>query len=237
MKEMKKEAMLYGTVIQQMSRTTAALCLGAALLLPVSAAAAVMPGSIAIYSDGSVEKLLSRANGKEVWQDSRYRRLTRSSNPLLPVLSRESLGGERNYSHFLRSGDPDMLLNAPAGRSHEFVVLRRDKYGNLAIKPRHFECVVNGDGSIRIAGKPEKVKRFTCERFTLHHKLLTKSIKETLALAYSPRLKMVVDTQRTTPKKSSRKSLVKLIAPGKHSYRTLRAELKALQADKQEGVK
>lgn len=237
MKEMKKEATLYGKVIRQLSRTTAAACVGAVLLSPVAVAAAVVPGSIAIYSDGSVEKLLSRADGKQVWQDSRYRRLTRSSNPLVPLLSRESIGGELHYSHFLRSGDPDVLLNAPAGSSHEFVVLRRDKYGNLALKPRHFECMVNGEGSMRIAGKREKVKRFTCERFTLHHKLLTKSIKETLVLAYSPRLEMVVDTQRTTPKKSSRKSLVKLIAPGKHSYRALRAELKTLQGDKQEGAK
>ncbi len=45
-------------------------------------------GSIAIYSDGTVEKLIAIEGEAMRWEDDRKRQYLRSPNPVLPVLER-----------------------------------------------------------------------------------------------------------------------------------------------------
>ena len=62
------------------------------LLLCVERTWAAVPiGSVVLYSDGDVEKLIAVENGELHWEDDRKRRYVRSSNPAVPLLSRQSL--------------------------------------------------------------------------------------------------------------------------------------------------
>jgi hypothetical protein len=197
------------------------LCIS--MLLPVTASA-VQPGSIAVFSDGSVEKFVARNGDREIWEDERLRRITRPVNPLLPPITREPLLGGVDYTQVLQKGNPAVLLSGKKGDVAEFSVWR--VRGLDTGSERRYRCTHEGVHSLPVMGKPEQVTRYTCIRFRVSGASWQERIKETRIIDYSPRLEMVVATKRTTPKSDSRRVLVRLMAPAAYSYKALRKELK-----------
>jgi len=193
-------------------------CLFTALLSP--AMADLAPGTVAVYSDGTAQRLISSEAGRQVWEDQRLRRYTLSDNPLLPPLAREQRLGGVDYRNTLRTGRPDELLDSEPGEEREFSVWRSDRLGNRS--PRNYACRYEGEREAEVLGKREPLKRYFCERFTIHHKLWTRTVKETLRLDYSPRLQLLVDVQRTKKGETRRRSLDALIEADSYSYRDVR---------------
>lgn len=202
------------------------------LLLP-GAASAITPGTVAIFSDGSVEKLLERSAGQEVWEDARLRRLVRSVNPLLPDLSRENLLNGQDYSRGLKSGEPGVLLKGKKGDEVKFGIVNKSRMDSGS--ERLYTCQHLGKHTLTIMGRKEPVQRFSCERYRIITMTWHKKVYETRVINYSPRLKMVVDQTRITPKRTEQRTLVRLLAPGSYRYATVRSELEKL--NKKEGKK
>ena len=211
--------------------------LAATYLVASGALASVPVGTIALYSDGSVEKLLERNEQTELWEDSRYRRITRALNPLAPDLARQSISGATDFTLVPRQGDPESVFKGSNGAREEFSFWRIDKFGNRELKPRFYTCANEGQRNTLVLGRSEKVNQYSCERFTVHRKLLTKSTKETLKISYSPRLNLVVEKHRSTPKRDQHVLLHELIEPGTARYKTLSASLRDLRSKKSEGKK
>lgn len=204
------------------------------MLLVTFQAQAVAPGTVAIYSNGAVERLVTREGDIEVWENERKVRSRRSPNPVVPPLSRESLLRGPVYRQTLSRGEPATLLNAAPGASVEFVMTRTDENGNQAA--RQFQCEFEGRRKHRVMGKLEAVDVFTCERFTVHRKLWHKIVKEKRVLQYSPRLRMVVDRERFRPSKgtTTRQTLVKLLSPKQINYANLRDQLARVRSSKKQ---
>ncbi len=207
------------------------LCL---LIAASPAGAALQPGTIAVYSDGRVVKLLENGSETTVWQDARLRRITYAANPVLPAQQRVGLDGRMQYREVLEQGDPGKLLRARAGTKVEFRTQYVKAGGTIAT--RNYECTALGPGRVRVLGRDEAVRRFRCERFVVHNKLWTRQVKEIRELNYSPRLGLVVDQVRRRPSKGSLKTrrLVALIPPAEYRYKALRS---LLSAQRQGGAK
>ena len=75
--------------------------------------AAVPVGTVALYSDGKVEKLVSAGEEGLRWEDDRKRQYLRSRNPAVPVLERRDFLSGRGYRQIVSSGNPDALLELP----------------------------------------------------------------------------------------------------------------------------
>lgn len=185
------------------------------------------PGTIAVYSDGRVVKLLETRQKATVWQDHRLRRITYPANPVLPPRQRIGLDGRLQYREILDQGNPAGLLEAAPGTTVDFRTQRVNAKG--VTSSRNYQCTALGPDRVRVLGRDEPVRRFRCERYTVHHKLWTRQVKEIRELAYSPRLRLIVDQVRRRPAKGTvrERRLVALIPPGKYRYADLRSLLAA----------
>jgi len=200
------------------------------LALSGSAIAAVPVGSVVIYSDGQVEKLLSDKNGILTWEDDRKRTYVRSANPIIPVLERKEFLSGRSYKQVVSSGDPNSILIKPPGSRVEFSVVRTRNTGEKT--KRTWECVRQGKTQKKVAGALRDLDDYVCERFVYHRKFWTRMFRETKKFSYSAELGLVVDLKRKTRKTSSRKKLVTVIPPDKVDYRRLSKKLRKIRTPK-----
>lgn len=198
------------------------------LLLGAQAAPAVVPvGSIALYSDGRVEKLMANEAGRLHWEDDRKRRFVRATNPIVPPLERTDFLSQRGYRQNTASGDPDAIHRLPAGSPVEFSVIRTRNSGEIS--KRYWECVYLGKSRQQVLETERDLDRYTCERFVIHRKLHNRSFREKREFSYSPDLGLVVDLQRQTRKNSSSSRLVRVIPPDKADYRTISRAVRKLR--------
>lgn len=189
--------------------------------------AGVPVGSVALYSDGDVERLLSRKDGKSLWEDDRKRRYLRAENPILPVLERSSFLSGRGYVQTVTKGQPGNYGKLAAGQHLEFTVLRTRRDGKKAT--RSWDCEFQGAHQEKVLDKLRTLQRYVCERFVMHRKLHNRSFRERRVIIFSKELGMVVDLQRTTRKRTSSRKLLALLPPDKATYKTLRAVVRKLR--------
>ena len=206
------------------------LLLISTLFLIAQNAVAVPIGTIAIYSDGSARKLLAQGEGQLVWEDDRKRQFTVSENPIMPVLELKYFLGDRGYQQHLKSGQPGGIHSLPYGSKVEFSVKRTRHTGESSA--RNYGCVRLESARQKILGKQRQLERYRCERFTYHRKFWTKQVKEKREFTYSPELGLAVDLSRQTSKRSTKKRLVALIAPGETSLKQVNRILRKIRTRK-----
>jgi hypothetical protein len=182
-------------------------------------AAAVPVGSVVLYSDGDVEKLLAEEQGRLRWEDDRKRVYVRSTNPVVPVLVKRDFLSGRGYTQRVASGDPDQIHKRPVGSPVEFTLLRSKSDGTQS--RRSWECVYQGESRQEVLGVKRDLDHYVCERFVIHRKLLNKLFRERREFSYSRDLGLVVDLKRKTRNKSSSKRLVAVFPPGKADYKNV----------------
>lgn len=200
------------------------------LLLLSGQAMALKPGTVVVYSDSSVEKLLSDDGQTMVWEDDRKRRITRSHNPVIPVLERKDFLGGGGYSLKLVGGDPAALLEAPKGKLVEFVYLRTKSDGRTSL--REWQCTAEGKKKRKVLGKSRALLMYHCKRMKTGSKFWARSVKEERTIAYSPRLKLVVDLKRKTRKSKSRKRVAAILSPRKAGYSAIKRQLDKVRSKK-----
>ena len=201
-----------------------------AMLLTLTAGyamAGVPVGSVALYSDGDVEKLVSNKGGKRLWEDDRKRRYLHADNPIQPILERRDLLSGGGYVQAVAKGHPERYNELGVGQHLEFTLQRT--YQNGKVATREWDCEYQGATSESVLGQARQVKHFNCERFVIHRKLHNRSFRERRLIAYSEELGMVVDVQRTTRKKTSSHKLMALLPPKQATYTTLRKMVRKLR--------
>ena len=203
----------------------------AASLASSSLMAAVPVGSIALYSNGQVEKLISVDGDGFLWEDDRKRLYLRSANPVIPVLMRRNFLSGRGYRQTVVSGQPDSIQTLPAGTPVEFSVARVKVGGERS--RRSWKCVRSKTRTAKVMRLERRIDDYTCERFIIHRKFWYPVVKERREFSYSPDLGLVTKMKRTRGEKTTRWRLVKLIEPQKASYTHVSRQVRNLRAPKQ----
>lgn len=191
------------------------------------AVAALPVGSVVMYSDGKVEKLLAVEGSRMIWEDDRKRRYVRSSNPILPLLEKHYFLSGRSYTQTLEKGDPNAIFDLPVGRALEFSVVRRKSNGEKST--RNFECKRLGKKKRKVLGKRRTLDRFVCERFTYDRKTWVRLLKRKHEFLYSRDLGLIVDSRTETSKRRWRAKLVDIVSPSRASYKRLSRKVRELR--------
>lgn len=199
-------------------------------VLPGGAWAALPVGSVVMYSDGRVEKLLSREDGKLLWEDDRKRRYLRSENPIMPVLERRDFLSAKGYVQTLRSGDPDSISVRPSGDRVEFSVVRERASGTPSI--RTWECTRHAAPRDKVLGEMRELDVYRCERFVYHRKTWQRQFRESREFSYSRDLGLIVKMHRKTTKKESKWRLSSVVTPDKATYKQLSRKVRKLRGRK-----
>lgn len=194
-----------------MIRTILLLC----MLLPTTGISAEYSvGTVAIYSDGRVEKLTQIGEGWTQWEDERKRLYTKSNLPFIPLLRYQKFPDrDVGYTQAVTLGSPQLLM--PFGdRDTALFDVSRTSY-SLGRTTRSWRCKYNGVGSFTLGNKKLVTEKYKCTRST-YSKGAYETPKETLELKFSEKLGMVVD-RRTTDAKGhyERVKLIRVLKPEK----------------------
>jgi hypothetical protein len=199
-------------------------------VLSGAASAALPIGSVVMYSDGRVEKLMSHGNGELLWEDDRKRQFLRSDNPIMPLLRRTDFLSGKGYSQSVAEGDPDSIKQLPSGVQVGFTVIRTKHSGERST--RNWNCKHVGKRQEKVLGVIRELDSFSCERFVFQRKTWQKNFRESRQFSYSHDLGLVVKMQRKTRKKSRGWKLVSIVPPDQTSYKRLSREVRKLRAAK-----
>lgn len=191
------------------------------MLCSVSAQARPLVGSVALYSNGDVEKLIAYHGDRAVWEDVRKRRYTLSTNPLIPVLQRQDLlHPENDYRVLVQEGRPKALLGAAAGKSMQFTLQRT--YNNDRSISRYWQCTSLGKASMSLDRKALRIDRYSCVR-AKDRDGNSPVIREQRILGYAPALGLVADLERTTTSGKEKRTLVHLLGPKRADADTIKS--------------
>lgn len=163
----------------------------------VSAAtmAGIKPGSVVIYSDGSVEKLLSRNKKWSLWQDQRKRQYKRSYLPYFPVLEYRRFSEQPSgYDQSVPDIDAVRLKPFSNEESVRFSLLRNDLQKGTS--QRNWRCAYIGTGSYTLTKQQVTTDEYQCLRSVVDKRYIEK-IREKIDLSYSSELNLVVQERST----------------------------------------
>lgn len=206
------------------------LVTGLFLLMPVAAQAALPVGSVVVYSDGRVEKLLAIEGDRQRWEDDRKRQFVRSRNPIIPVLEKRVFLSGRGYTQRLADGNPETISRLPADTPVEFSLVRTRDDGSTT--QRHWECTFRGTIKKKVLGKTRTLERYSCTRFKVNRKLHNRMFREKRDIRYSRELGLVVDLRRETSKKRSRSKITAILSPKKASYKRISRAVRNARSSK-----
>lgn len=203
---------------------------GVFIALSAVASATVPIGTVALYSDGRVEKLVAIEENGLRWEDDRMRQFLRSRNPIMPILeSRQRVTG-KVYFQELKSGDPRQIRDLPIGTPLHFSVTRVRDGG---AQTRYWRCEFLGDVRDSVLGKAQDLERYRCQRSSLSFgKMMGLRTRDIRNFIYSPDLGVIVRMERTNVKlqRTRTRKLIALFEPGV-DYRTLSRAVRKARKD------
>ena len=197
------------------------------LALSSAASATVPVGTIALYSDGRVEKLIAIEDQGLRWEDDRKRQFLRSRNPAIPVLESRQIMTGRFYFQELDSGDPERLKELPLGTPVHFTMTRHRDGG---AKKRDWKCEFLGSKREEVLGQSQTLDRYRCVRSALSRKFHY-SVRDSREFTYSPELGVLVQMERKTRTRTQTRELVGLFRPGETDHKTLSRTVRKIRAD------
>ncbi|MBQ0757370.1 MAG: hypothetical protein KBT66_07755 [Amphritea sp.] len=179
------------------------------IVVPAIAMAGLKPGSVVIYTDGDVEKLLVQNQESAIWEDQRNRRYKRSYLPYFPVLEyRRFKEDPSGYDQFVTDMSAVELKPFSSSESVQFTLTRRDL--NKGASSRLWRCSFVGSGSYRLSKQDLVTQDYSCTRFSVN-KYYVESFREKLDVSYSPRLNLVVKQVKTNRRGKETQVAVKRI--------------------------
>lgn len=165
------------------------------IVVPAIAMAGLKPGSIVIYTDGDVEKLLVQNQEWTIWEDQRNRRYKRSYLPYFPVLEYRRFKEEASgYDQFVTDISAVELKPFSPRASVQFTLTRRDL--NKGASSRLWHCSYVGSGSYHLSKDELLTQDYSCTRLVVDKRYI-QHIREKLVVSYSPKLNLVVKQVRT----------------------------------------
>ena len=179
------------------------------IVVPAITMAGLKPGSVVIYTDGDVEKLLVQNQEWAIWEDQRNRRYKRAYLPYFPVLEyrrfTEELSG---YDQFVADMSAVELIPYSARESVQFSLTRRDL--NKGSRSRLWRCSYTGKGNYRLSKQDLVTQDYSCTRLSVN-KYYVESFREKLVVSYSPKLNLVVKQVKTNRRGKETQIAVKRI--------------------------
>ncbi|WP_290702153.1 hypothetical protein [Amphritea sp.] len=192
-----------------MKTKTIAKVVSLLLMVPAIVMAKLEPGSVVIYTNGNVEKLVEQNSEWNLWENQRNRRYKRSYLPYFPVLEyrrfTEELSG---YDQFVADMSAVELIPYSARESVQFSLTRRDL--NKGSSSRLWRCSYTGKGNYRLSKQDLVTQDYSCTRFSVN-KYYVESFREKLVVSYSPRLNLVVKQVKTNRRGKETQIAVKRI--------------------------
>jgi hypothetical protein len=179
------------------------------IVVPAIAMAGLQPGSVVIYTDGDVEKLLVQNQEWAIWEDQRNRRYKRSYLPYFPVLEYRRFKEEPSgYDQFVTDLSAVELKPFSSRESVQFTLNRRDL--NKGASSRVWRCSYVGSGSYRLSKEDFLTQDYSCTRSSVDKRHIQK-IREKLVMSYSPKLNLLVKKVRTNRRGKETQVAVKRI--------------------------
>lgn len=179
-------------------------------------------GTVFIYSNGAVEKLISKGKSGFIIEDMRKRRYKRDLNFTISNLEYSSLHSA--YQQTVLSGAPDAIFPLKNSRNSSFVLLRKKQNGDK--QQRSWACKPATEKKIAILGSSRSVFMVSCSRNAWKRYLVT---KEEIDYYYDPKTAWVVKTVQRKKGKKRTKELVAVLSPGKVSAKSITRIVKKLK--------
>lgn len=179
-------------------------------------------GTVFIYSNGAVEKLINKGNNEFIIEDMRKRLYKRDLNFTITNLEYTSLYS--GYQQTILSGTPDSIFPLTNSRDSSFVLLR--KKGNGKKLQRSWACRPATEKKIKILGDSIPVFKVSCSRNAWKRYLVT---KEEIDYYYDPKTAWVVKTVKRKKGKKRTKKLVAVLSPEKVSAKAITRIVKKLK--------
>ena len=203
-------------------------CLLFLLIIPAQAGTQI--GSVAIYSDGRVEKLLEKNSEWSLWQDQRKRLFKKANYPHFPIIHYQKFPDIREgYRQKLVYGSPEQIKPAGEKKSLNFELLKTSKSSR---GKKYWKCSYTGKGKFKLGTKKYRTHNYECVR-SVFNKHMSLQKKEQLNLKYSPTLEMVVDRKRIDSKgEKERVKLVNILKPTKATPKRIARIVYKLRNDK-----
>lgn len=199
------------------------------LMLTQVGQASTQIGSVAIYSDGTVKKLLQNNEDWALWEDQRKRQYKEAKYPHWPVLQYQKFPDIGDgYLQELVFGIPHRIkpIGDEASVTYELV-----KTSKGTTSKKYWRCSYDGQGSFKLGSKKYKTHNYDCARFTLKKDIYPHR-KEQQRIKYSPTLELVVDRKRVDSKgKTKRIKLVQLLPPEKVTAKRIARTVYKLRND------
>jgi hypothetical protein len=189
-------------------------------------------GTVAIYSDGQVEKLIEVGKEWTLWEDQRKRRYKKSYLPFLPPLAYQKFPDRtQGYTHGLMFGAPKTLQPYGSNRSVKFDLLRTNT-ASASTSKRYWSCAYTGRGGFSLGKKKFKTQNYSCFR-VIYKKEIYPERREVVDLKYSPTLNLVVDRSWSdTRGDSERVKLSRLLSPEKATAKRISRTVYKLRTSK-----
>lgn len=198
--------------------------------LPHTATADLKTGTVAIYSDGRVEKLLSTDDTGRLWEDQRKRLYKKSHLPFIPILSYQKFPDRhQGYRQRVIFGKPETLKPFGTEDSVSFELIKKS---DASTGKKYWQCRYLGEGRYKLDSKRYKTHNYSCVRSVLFKETVYKT-KETIELRYSPTLQLIVDRKRVSSNgKKKRVTLIQVLKPKKATAKRIARTLYKLRNDK-----
>ncbi len=168
--------------------------LGISFLVPVQAAE-LQTGTVVIYSNGQVKKLVEKSPDWTLWESSRKRLYRLSTLPYFPTLEYQRFPPERGgYTRNIDLTNVPLLIPFGDRRSIAYISSRTRTDGTST--QRHWRCRYEGQGRESLMKRDWVVENYSCNRFNPFSK---KPFKEQKKISYATDLGMVVKESVSRP--------------------------------------
>ena len=200
------------------------------LVISISSQASTQIGSVAIYSDGSVEKLIEKTIDGSLWQDQRKRMYKRSKYPYLPELSYQKFPDpSQGFSHSIIFGHPERLKPYGDRDVVDFELMKKTSSNS---GKKYWQCSYEGKGKFKLGKKRIETEDYSCVRWVFYKEIVPKT-KETIRLKYSPKLGLIVDRRhRDSRGEKKRKKLVQVFSPEKATAKRIARTVYTIRNEK-----
>lgn len=179
-------------------------------------------GSVFIYSDGHVEKLIQKGDSWYIVEDMRKRRYKKDLNFTLPPLEYQSLSS--SYQQQVNSGDPSVIFPLDQSRPSGFS-LKKDRPGKRQ-SILSWSCTQATQVKLKVMGKKQDLYKTRCSRIKWKKYYEVKEIRD---LYYDPKSAWVVKTITRKKGKKRVRKLVSVLPPEKATTKAITKQLKKLK--------
>ena len=182
-------------------------------------------GTVFIYSDGDVEKLIDQRRNWVVIETMRKQRYKNDLNFVIPTLEKSTL--TYSYQQRVIKGNPDRLFPLDKSRSVDFVLQRKRDNGKQ--RERSWSCAPATRQSIEVLKTVKPVYKVSCDHIGFSKNGKSGEKRESFDYYYDPSLSWVVKRVRYKKGKESARQLMYILPPDKATPRKITRLLKKIR--------